>query len=494
MGQLAVARAIRDVVSRWFHLMCARQSGKTEICDAAMLDNALRVPGSKNILLHLTGTAVWEANWETKWKPLCRAHGVPDAWHNDTRMITRFPNGSRVMFAGTDDLTHVKRFLGNSLPGGLIIIDESQDQADQMLRYITRQLLVPMMTPTTRVVLAGVLPDVEAGFFYDNAMPTEQSTTAGHQVMGDMHLGYCHFEWGRAANVHAPGTLAQYLAETGLSEDDPQIARDWFMLRVWLRDALAYGYDRAVNGYDPTRAEWESELRAILASLRVPIECLMAAVPMIGVDTFSVGIDPGGGDRFPVEVWGWGKGCPYVQHVFDFTPPRKAGLSWGRVETVLKYVAKHYPTGWWHYDAQGSSVELDNFHRDTGIPVISAAKKTDARGQINRVKNMFAGKKALVMIGSALETDLRKARRDPDAPYNGPWKWAKGWPHPDPSEAARYALAPYWESYKPPGEPRPVPTPYQAQMARLVEAAKLPVRAGYHARVARNGGRNNTGW
>jgi hypothetical protein len=477
--QRAVARDLRALVEQWFHLMCARQSGKTQICDGALLDNALVVPGSKNILLHLTGTAVWEANWESIWKPLCEKNGVPDSWHNETRMLTRFPNGSRVLFAGTDDMSNVRKFLGNSLPGGLVVVDESQDQADEMLRYICEQLLVPMMTATTRVVLAGVLPDVEAGYFYDHAMPVELSSHAGHEVKGVKHGGYLHYEWGRAANVHTPGAMAlleKYMAEKGLTVEDPQIARDWFIRRVWVKDALAYGYDRARNGYTPVRAAWEDELRAELEAAKVPVECLMAAVPHEGVDTFSFAVDPGGGDRFPIEVWGWGSRARRLQHVFDFCPPRNAGLSWNKVAMVLKYVARHYPTGWGFYDAGGSDVELDVFGRDTGIPVLAAARKTDTAGQIRRVKNLFAEGIAEVMIGSALETDLRKARRDPNAPPKGPWRWHPGW-HPDPSEAARYALAPYFDMYEAPPPPPPPPD-QQAIQQMQAEREELLMERG----------------
>lgn len=499
--QLAVAHDM----SPWQHLECARQSGKTEICDGILLDNALtRNPGSTNLFLGLTGVAVRTMNWEPKWRRrLCDPAGVPDRCHNSTRMMTELPNRSRVLFAGTDDLTHVKTFLGNSLPGGVVVLDEGQDQKTDVLRYILEQLLPPMLTPTTRVILAGVLPDVEAGYFHDLALPADDparkyfdlalpngETARVSDVRGVKRNGWTLYEWGRAANVHTPGAMAahdQYLRDRGLTWDDPQTARDWLMRRVWIKDALAYGYDRDRNGYTPTRAAWEDELLQKLQELGIPVQCLMAAVPMPGVDTFSVGIDPGQADRFPVEVWGWGKGCPVVQHVFDFTPPRDANLSWGKVARVLKYVSKHYPTGWCFYDAGTSrGPEIDNFARDTGFHVIAAAKKTDRKGQIRRVKNLFAERRAVVMIDSACEEDFRKARFGTDGR-----DWHPSW-HPDPSEAARYALAPYFDTYKPEAPPKPAPTPYELAMARAAAEAKVQPRVGYHARAAR--GRGGSHW
>jgi hypothetical protein len=496
-GDHEYQRAVAHDMSPWQHWMWARQTGKTEIADGIMFDNANRLnPGSLNLFLGLTGVAVRTMNWEPKWqRRICEPAGVPTSWHNETRMATRMPNGSRIMFAGTDDLTHVRTFLGNSAPGGVIIIDEAQEQKDSVLRYILEQLLPPMLTPTTRVILAGVLPDVEAGYFYDLALPFAERALVA-EVKGIKRGGWSLYECGRAMNTHTPNAIADhetYLRDRGLTWDDPQTARDWLMRRVWLNDALAYGYQRERDGYTPVRAEWEGDLASLLEQLAIPFDTLMAAVPWAGIDTFSVGIDPGGEDRFPVQVWGWGKGCPNVQHVFDFTPPRRAGLSWGQVEVVLKYVAKHYNPAFWFYDAGSGTTELDTFHRDTGIPAIKAAKKSDTRGQIRRVKNMFAEKVAKAMIGSSLEEDFRKARRDPSAPINGPWKWAPAW-HPDPSEAARYALAPYWDTYKPPAEAKPQPTPYEEAMARMKEAAKKQGRIGYHAQQLRRGGQGGSSW
>jgi hypothetical protein len=493
-GDHVYQRAVATDRAPWAHLMCSRQSGKSQICDGILLDNALTAPGSTNLLLGLTGVAVRTNNWESIWKPLCEKAGIPDSWHNETRMMTSFPNGSRVMFAGTDDLRHVRGYLGNSLPNGVVVLDESQDQTDAILRYVVEKLLPPMLTFTSRIIMAGVLPDVEAGYFYDIALPSSEVPADG--VCGVKRGVWTCYEWARAANVHTPDAmawLAEHMREKGITEDDPEIARDWFMRRVWIRDALAYGYVRERDGYEPTRTAWEDELAALLESLKIPFDTLMAAVPWEGVDTVSVGIDPGGGDRFPVQAWGWGKAIPTVQHLFDFTPPRNAGLSWGQVEVVLKYVAKHYRPNFWHYDAGSSTTELDTFHRDTGIPAIKAAKKGDARGQIRRVKNLFAERVAKVMIGSSLEEDCRKARRDPATPINGAWKWSQQW-HPDPSEAARYALAPYWDTFKPPETKKPPQTPYDEAMARMKEAAKKQGRIGYHAQQLRRSGQGGSSW
>jgi hypothetical protein len=285
------------------HVMCARQSGKTWADDFILGENAVKHPESVGLFLGLKGTGVKISNWVPIWKAgICAPREVPDDWHNETTMSTTFGNGSRVMFGGTDDLSNVKKFLGNSFRNyGIVIIDESQDQSSEVLRYIVQQLLVPMLGPTSKIILSGVLPDVPAGYFYELAA-AEALADAPELARSK---GYSHHEWGRAANVHTPEameTLRRYMEEHGLDETDPQIQRDWFMRRVWAADATAYRYRSARNGYLREVPEWAREIGATFGAFEIA-----AAVPHDGIDTFTVGIDPGGGDRTSLVVWGWGE-------------------------------------------------------------------------------------------------------------------------------------------------------------------------------------------
>jgi hypothetical protein len=166
---------VRDRSSNWIHLVAARQSGKSFGCDTALLDQGFHAPATTNVLLGIKGTGVKINNWTPIWKPMCERWGVDEQRHNETTMLTTFANRARVMFAGTDDLANVKKYLGNNLANSLIIVDECQDQPDGVLRYIVKVMLPPMIHKTTRVVLAGVLPDVPAGFFYELIGPGGRS-------------------------------------------------------------------------------------------------------------------------------------------------------------------------------------------------------------------------------------------------------------------------------------------------------------------------------
>lgn len=417
-GQHVAQLAATTDKANWQHWMCARQSGKSQGADAVLLDNALRSPLSTNLFLGLKGTGVRTNNWEPIWKRLCDRYGIPSDWHNETRMLTAVPNGARVMFAGTDDLSNVKKYLGNRLDNSVIVVDESQDQPESVFTYLLRVLLPPMLTPTSRVILAGVLPDVPVGHFLSLAEYDAATKTGGNGP------GFSHHEWGRAANVHTPEAMDQlkaYVKAHGLTEDDPQIQRDYYMRRVWDPGATAYRYKREISGYDGDPPPW--------------------------LEYFAVGIDPGTRDRTAIQVWGWGTKDRNVYHVAEWVTERNADTTWSQIAEQLKAIRERWNPYAWYYDAGGSKMTLDLFQRDHGIPLLKAATKTDLPGQVARMADLLALGRAKIRIGSALEQDLLRARWDADARARGHWRWSTAW-HPDAADAARYGLQAYFENFQ----------------------------------------------
>lgn len=456
--------------SPYQHVMCARQSGKTWGDDFILGRNADENPRSVGLFLGLKGTGVKVSNWVPIWKQgLCERHGIPDDWHNETTMITTWPNGSRVMFGGTDDLSNVKKFLGNSLRNhGIVIIDEAQDQPPGVLKYILNTLLVPMLGPTTKIIQSGVLPDVPAGPFYERAHP---QALDGEQCKCK---GWRHHEWGRAANVHTPEAMAKlrdHMREHNLTIDDPQIQRDWYMRRVWDLSATAYRYSRERNGY-------KAEVPAWLETVDWEHGIAFAAMPHEGIDQFTIGIDPGGSDRTSIVVWGWGEHTHEIQHVAEWATPRDTPVPLSEIASTLSVFVDKYPTDDIYWDPGSGSLEIDTFGTDYGIPLVRAANKSDFPGQVRRVNDLLTKGWLRVMIGSALEEDYQRARFDQEARAKGTWRWSSQW-HPDPSEAARYGLQGYWASYTEPAVPKPIEEQKRERWAkkqRRVQAAKAGTR------------------
>jgi len=444
------------------HLQCARQSGKSWIVDGLVADRAQLTPNSLHFVLGLNGVAVRMNNWVPIWKRTLDKYRV-ERRDNQQMMLSEFPNGARVIFTGTDDLRHVRNFLGNRLPkGSTFVIDESQDQPEDTMRYLLDQVLVPMMTPDTLLIEAGVHPDMPAGRFYRDASDAS----------------WDHFGWGRFDNPHTPEartTLANHLRDHQLTEADLefdpehppeggklsivlQILRDWFNRGVYDPSARTYWYRESVNAYDPVTPAWATSF--VSPPGFGPVRF---AEPWPGVDTFAVAIDPGGSDPFGLQVIGWGRTHRRIQHLVDWVAPRGAKLSWGDVmRTLGVLVARRYPTVLWRYDTT-SDTELDTFGNEYGVPVIRAAKKADRDGQIRRNNDLLSDGTLAVMRNSNLATDYISAQL-----VDGAW----GAYHPTASECVRYAVGDFWETRPAPVPPPRAMDPLDREAARMAEQLK----------------------
>ncbi len=473
--------AIANDNAQWLHLLCARQSGKTQIDCGIMIDRWRRYPNSLHIFLGLNGVAVRENAWTPAWLRTLDRYGIRRR-DNGTIMKSVHANGARAIFSGTDDLKHVRNVLGNRLENGTFIIDESQDQPPAIIDYLLDVVLPPMMTPTTKIIMSGVRPDLPGGRFYAERL---------HGVGP-----WAHHSFARWSNVHTPEAreqLNKYLHDvkidwadihrcdpthetfdvTAINTMSPgkvaiilRVLRDWLNRDVYDPNAREYMYREEVNGYTPTLPEWARDFKVPEGFGRV-----MFAEPWPGIDQFSVGIDPGGGDPFGLQVIGWGKRHRRIQHLVDWTSPRNARLTWGDVMRVLgKVVALRYPTRHWRYDTN-SDTELDTFGHEYGVPVIRAAKKADMKGQIRRFNDVLKPGTFAAMLGSSMVQDFERAQLDD----TGNWTAAY---HPTGSEAGRYALGAYWELHKAPPPPPTKLDPFDKEAARLALIAAAAHRRG----------------
>ena len=204
----------------------------------------------------------------------------------------------------------------------------------------------------------------------------------------------------------------------------------------------------------------------------------MASEPWLGIDIFSVGIDPASEvDRMAVVVNGWGQGNPNVQQVFEWVSDRGARHTWNQLGEVLGFIAARWNCSFWHYDAGSSKNELDTFQRLYGVPVIKAAEKSDLVGQVRMVSGLLTSGKYKVMRGSKLQEDYEKSRWDQDALARGQYRWASAW-HPDPADASRYSLRPYFDAYQKP-DTRTVQEVRRDQEKERIERILEASRNGY---------------
>jgi hypothetical protein len=330
-----------------------------------------------------------------------------------------------------------------------------------MLEYLLDNLLPPMCTPTTRVVLSGVLPDVPAGMFLDLAEPDAKSGTGGR---GEWRK-WSHHSWGRLDNVHTPEAAEMLAAlERTKGAADPQLLRDWKgCQRVWDPHATAYRYNAARNAYRPILADWAT-----------PDMCrpgvMLATVPPVDVDTFAIGLDPAAtADRFAAILWGWSsRRRAGVWQVAEWVTARGANASETEYLAVLKLWRAQYGTILRTIrDAGSASTVNDVLWKTHGINIEPALKGPGSlRARVDRLSDLCDTGQAHIIEGSQLEEDLQKAKWDKDARAAGRYEWDSAH-HPDVADAGSYGVVAFLETAPEPRKPSGLT---EAQAAAKAEA------------------------
>jgi len=449
--QLEVLEAARR--ERRILLMMARQTGKSWSIAGAHMDRAMSRTAT-NLAFGLTGPSVRNTFWEPVWKPLTARWKLP-VDHHDTTMTTRWANGSRTLFSGTDDVRHIQNVLGGRLDGSLVTIDECQSQPRDVFVAMLKTILPPMLTSTSTLMLAGTIPEAPGGPWW----------------LESQKASWWQRSWGRLDNIHTPearAVLDAHLRDNGLTELDPTIQRDWFGNRdAFDPNARAYHYREDRNSYKPARPAWVDRIQ--LKSGKA-----WGADPPAGLDTFSAALDPGASDPCGVVILGWSsKGGP-VWHLFDWVSGYDARLSLDDMVDVLKQARDAIGGRNWQYRYDTNSQnEINAFQHSHGVPSIKAATKADMAGQIRRLNNMLGNRTFNVIEGSNLAQDFVTARLDQAKLADNQWAWTNDY-HPTASECARYALAGFWEAL--PAAPKPpVPAdPFEAELARARALENVP--------------------
>ncbi len=404
-GHLPQQRLLEDVSTR-ICALCSRRAAKSVSACAKLAYSATNFPNSTLIYFGATSKAVRLLIWGPVWQEFRRKWGVGGV-DNETLMLTKFGNGSTVIFVGTDDFRHVETFLGGKLRG--VVIDEAQSQPDSVLNPLIDRILPPSLSDVGGwMMLSGTIPDVEAGKFYETWRGTN---------------GWSKHNWSRFQNPHIESekALMQELVNSGRSIDDPIIRRDWFGEFVFSNELTAFGYDRSKAGYNGNYPA--------------------------GLELFSVGVDPGTRDRTAIVVWGWSSKDQNLYHVYEWVTKRDSGTHLSDIARELQIINQRFsPIPWWYMDMGGSGMAIDTFSRDYGLPVVHAAKKVDRVGQVKRLADLLNAGRAKIIIGSQLEQDLIKSSWDKDARAVGKYEWSSQW-HPDVADAGRYAAQGYFDSY-----------------------------------------------
>lgn len=482
-GHAQQLAAMRDH-SNWLHFLCDRQSGKTWADLGILLDNALAQPNSINVFLGLVSTGLTLSVWP-KWTALLDRFRIKRRDVKDEKIST-FPNGAMVAFGGTDDLVNVKKYLGNRLHNCVFIIDEAQDQKSSVLKYLLDVLLEPMCTPTTRVILSGVLPDLPVGHFLSLATFDAESKTGG----GKGFEKWSHHSWGRLDNVHTPEAAERLaLLEAQKGADDPQLLRDWKgVQRVWDASFTAYRYSAVRDAWKWTSPQWARanllDPGRLLAALPIVPHPTNPASPLVTLDRFAIGLDPAAtADRFAIVMWGWhSKERIGLWQVAEWVTERGANALESQYLEVLKVLKGRYSpygvVGRVIRDAGSSRTTNDLLRRSHGILIEPAIKGPGSlRARVDRLADLLGTGHCHIMAGGELENDLKLAKWDVKAREESRWDF-DGSHHPDVADAATYGAVAFFEAHEKP-EAGPPPTDQERlDAARAIRVARIKKRQG----------------
>lgn len=406
---------------------CSRRAGKTfGICLALATVASSRTCNS--VYFGLTSKAVHRSVWLQIWLPLMAAH-FPEARNIEADHLTIFPNGSTVVFLGTDDLKFVETALGSSIDG-LAVIDESQSQTDDIMDALVDRILPPALSDdrgagSGTLVISGTIPEA----------PTGRAHESWHA-----ENGYKKHAWNRFDNPFLKNqerALREYLAKRpALTIDSPIVQRDWFGVEV----------------FDPSMRAWTGFVDALYP------EGNLYDGEAPPCEFYSAACDPGGQDEYAIITMGWSRNSPLIYQADEWCTGEGEKVPLSRVRDECIRIDNRYHPFSWAYDSNSQNTN-DTFTSDFGIMLIRPAVKSDFRGQFDRMNDLLAQRRLLIRKGSVLHRDMLKARLNPKAYANGGDPWHSSY-HGNCHDAARYALAAYFNSR--PKEAPPPPTREQA--------------------------------
>lgn len=435
MIQIAIMRCRKQNMI----FMCSRRAGKSEVCCGLILLTAIKTADVSCLYLGLTKDAA-EPIWR-KWKKLLKRLDIPND-SSDAQQYTIFPNGSRVLFTGTDDLRTVSHLLGDQLAGGIAVIDEGQSDPGVMETAV-EDTLGPMLDETTidkpipgRLVLSGTVPDAPVGYFWKtwitNRNADDTATKEGSR--------WETFEWSRYENPFQTDNEEReksYCEKYHKTHDDPSVLRRFHGKRVWSKDANAFRFDRSGHVFSPTSRMVE----------QIGPFYVVYNQGHLVIDRIIVGIQQATeGGRFAIVAFGWNSRMRNAvwQIAEAVTEENADPLDSEWIAVCAKLRSMYHCSMEFIRDSDGSSKEVNEaLQLSHGIIVESAFKTPGSeKARVQRVSDLLSLGILKVIEGSHLADDMTISRWAKHTKGKARRKWELDETHNVPSvaKAATYAF------------------------------------------------------
>lgn len=403
---------------------CSRQCGKTW---GARLRTRLRIaakPGSKILYI----TLIRKNCRKLYWRPLqqeLRDAGVSFT-ANEVDLILTTDNGSRVEAVGCDDQAGLGKIRGDNYD--LVIIDEAQEPASDVLERLVDQVLGPQfITRGGDIDMLGTPPEAKAGYFMDAL------TVNGHRWR---FFNWSMFDAAEGGKQNL-ALIQKAIADRGLLESSPIYQREY------LGNHLVSDPDKLAYEYRPDRNDYAPEEIAGFTREK-------------GSDWRSaMGLDLGFQDSDAIVVVAWNKWDAdrklYVVHTWQQNHQDVDDLA----DVVADVIHDYRPgTIIGDHGGHGAVKVLETLKHRLHVEI--HPKPTDVMVSVGLVNDDLRTGRLLLPAGSELGSDLGKVQRTVNRNTMRVEINKKGY-HSDLSEALRYAHhgARHWAA-KPPKPPEDV--------------------------------------
>jgi hypothetical protein len=365
---------------------CTRRAGKTTALAIKATRTCHRFPGCTVFYITNTRRQAERGFWTQALLPVLRRLGIGYKLNQNELSVT-FPNGSRILLGGMNDLQEIETYRGTKTP--LVIIDEAQSVRG-FISTLIDDIFVPQLADYGKhgqVLMTGTPNASCLGYFHDAVL--------GKNDNG----GWSVHAWSFLQNPHMPeprAWLTAYLARKGWSEKTPKIQREYF--GQWVRDSEGLVYPlEALN-----------LLQELPKGIRAPG----------GGWNYVLGIDPGFRDATAFVVLAFSEELAQIVVLESF---QKAGLIPDAVAVEVELLCERYDFDSIVVDSGGlGKAYTETMVQKYGIPAEPAQKQQKNAAIAHLVGDLRAGvlrvfepmNSDLIWDAALLSWDYEKVDRD----------------------------------------------------------------------------------
>lgn len=421
--------------------LCTRRAGKSFGAALRLIRAAYRHPGASCLFLALTRLSAKGILWDDVLKVINRKWKL-GATFNESELMMRLPNGSRIYLLGADaNEDEREKLLGKKYAE--VDIDESASYSIDFEHLVFGTLKPAVADYRGNVVLIGTPSNIKSGLFYELTQG-QDPRTPGRWTKN----GWSGHRWSAFQNPHMAkqwqAEIDELVANNPLITETPAFQQNYY--GVWTIDdnALVYRYEEGRNDYVnlPTfaRGSW----------------------------TFVLGVDLGFNDDSSFTVVGFHE---FARVLYVVESSKEAGLDITDVAERVATLKRRYPIVRTRIDGANKQAvaELNNRH---GTEAEAADKREKAEFIDLMNAEFIQGRVKLSALCEPLKEEYKVLVWDERALKKG-----KRIEHPGCSNHATdstlYAWRDCWQylSEMEPAAPPKLNTPewYEAQAAQAVQ-------------------------